>query len=443
MRATDTATNISGSKSINIALKSLPNEWKRLRLRFAFEFTKGITITKENLKDEGIFCLNYGEIHSKYPFECNPDIHPLRCVDKEYMNSSPNSKLRYGDYIFADTSEDIEGSGNFSCFTGKVATMAGYHTVIARSRTKENFRFYAYLFDSVTFRNQIRFRVKGVKVYSITQSILKEPYLWIPPKSEQSAIANFLDDKSVKIDQAITQKEMMIELLQERKQIIIQNAVTKGLDSKVKMKDSGVDWIGEIPKHWKVKRLKYILKERNERSVTGEEELFMMSQIHGLVVRADFHSKAQVAESSIGNKLVYKNDLVFNKLKAHLGVFFKSKIDKVGSVSPDYAIYKPYRFIEDLELLEILFRHPMYIEQFIKKATGIVEGLIRLYTEDLFDLYVPIPPKEEQIEILNSISISKKKVKKCIDGLNSQIDKLKEYKITLIDHAVTGKIKIS
>src|SRR5690606_4606059 len=133
------------------------------------------------------------------------------------------------------------------------------------------------------------------------------------------------------------------------------------------------EWIGEIPAHWDLKRLKYVLEERNERSVTGDEPLFMVSQIHGLVVRADYHDKAEVAASNIDNKIVHKNDLVFNKLKAHLGVFFKSNIDYCGLVSPDYAVYKCKAFIKDAKYLELLFRHPSYITQFIIRATGIVE----------------------------------------------------------------------
>lgn len=90
-------------------------------------------------------------------------------------------------------------------------------------------------------------------------------------------------------------------------------------------KDSGVDWLREIPEHWQLKRLKYVLAERNERSKTGEEPLFMVSQKYGLVVRADYHDKAEIAQSNIDNKIVYKNDLVFNKLKPHLGVFYKDR----------------------------------------------------------------------------------------------------------------------
>jgi len=271
---------------------------------------------------------------------------------------------------------------------------------------------------------------------------LAEFYLASPSFVEQTAIAAFLDRKTVQIEQAMAIKEQQIALLKERKQILIQNAVTRSLDPNLPMRDSGVEWIGEIPAHWNLKRLKYILNERNERSKTGEEPLFMVSQTHGLVVRSEFHEKAEVAQSNVDNKIVYKNDLVFNKLKAHLGVFFKSNIDFKGLVSPDYAVYQSKGLIDDLKYLEHLFRHPAYIGQFIIRATGIVEGLIRLYTGDLFQISIPVPPKHEQKAILDHIESQSAKIDQAIAIQQQQIDKLKEYKATLINSAVTGKIRV-
>ncbi|VXB72028.1 Type I restriction-modification system, specificity subunit S [Enhydrobacter sp. AX1] len=202
-------------------------------------------------------------------------------------------------------------------------------------------------------------------------------------------------------------------------------------------KDSGVDWLREIPEHWQLKRLKYVLAERNERSKTGEEPLFMVSQKYGLVVRADYHDKAEIAQSNIDNKIVYKNDLVFNKLKPHLGVFYKSEIDFKGLVSPDYAVYKVKNYIYDMKYLELLFRNPKYIEQFIIRATGIVEGLIRLYTTELFELPVMIPPREEQEKILNFLHGKTAQIDQAIALKQQQIEKLNEYKQIVIQNAVT------
>jgi len=111
-------------------------------------------------------------------------------------------------------------------------------------------------------------------------------------------------------------------------------------------------------------------------------------------------------------------------------------------VSPDYAVYKSKGSILDLKYLECLFRHPAYIGQFVIKATGIVEGLIRLYTDDLYTISIPVPPETEQGQILSYIKIQSIKIDKAIALQEQMIDKLKEYKATLINSAVTGKIKV-
>lgn len=319
------------------------------------------------------------------------------------------------------------------CFVNKLACF------IPKSGFDSKFQFYS--LQGTLFQTQFSLGMTGL-IGGVALSLIKEFIMLAPTLTQQIAIAAFLDEKTAKIDKAIAQKEKMIELLKERKQIIIQNAVTKGIDPKAKMKDSGIEWIGEIPEGWEVKRLKYILDERNERSKDGSEPLFMMSQIYGLVIRSDFHEKAEVASTTIGNKRVHKNDLVFNKLKAHLGVFFKSTIEEVGIVSPDYAVYKSKGIFSDLKYLEILFRHPAYISIFICKATGIVEGLIRLYTHDLLSIKVPVPPKRIQLDILEFIETQSSKIDKAIAIQEQQIAKLKEYKSILIDNAVTGKIKV-
>lgn len=305
--------------------------------------------------------------------------------------------------------------------------------------------FLNYTLNLPLYLSEFKRRVTGVMegfIRLYTDDLYDIPLL-LPPIEEQKDIVRLLKNKSAIVDDAIAIKQKQIELLKERKQIIIQQAVMQGLNPDAPMKDSGVDWIGAIPEHWNVKRLKYVLEERNERSKTGEEPLFMVSQVHGLVVRADYHEKAEVAASNIDSKIVYKNDLVFNKLKAHLGVFFKSNIAFKGLVSPDYAVYKSKAYISDMKILELLFRHPSYIEQFVIRATGIVEGLIRLYTSELFDIAVPIAPENEQREIISFVESEGLKHDQAIAIQVQQIEKLKEYKTTLINSAVTGKIKVT
>ena len=203
----------------------VPEHWEVKRFRNLFDFGKGLSITKENLQDEGIPCVNYGEIHSKYGFEVIPERDALKCVDSKYLVFK-NSMLNKGDFVFADTSEDIEGSGNFTYLNSSTRIFAGYHTVITRLKITAIHRYIAYYFDSLSFRNQIRNEVKGVKVFSITQSILKGTFMLLPNLKEQQQIANYLDTQTAKIDQAIALKTAHIEKLKEYKSVLINDVVT-------------------------------------------------------------------------------------------------------------------------------------------------------------------------------------------------------------------------
>jgi type I restriction enzyme S subunit len=204
----------------------IPEHWEAKKVRYLFEFSKGLTITKENLRATGIPCVNYGEIHSKYGFEVDPERHELKCVDEVYLETSQKSLLNHGDFIFADTSEDIEGAGNFTYLNSRIPTFAGYHTIIARSKIGMIPRYIAYYFDSLGFRNQIRSRVKGVKVYSITNSILKDALVCLPEMEEQQRISNYLDKQTKKIDTAIELQQKQIEKLKEYRASLIDSVVT-------------------------------------------------------------------------------------------------------------------------------------------------------------------------------------------------------------------------
>ena len=205
------------------------------------------------------------------------------------------------------------------------------------------------------------------------------------------------------------------------------------------MKDSGVEWIGKIPKDWEVKRIKYLMGECKGRSESGLEEPLSMSQKYGLIKTSEMDNIPNQALSLIGNKLVDIDDLVFNKLKPHLGVFSVSKYK--GIVSPDYAVYRAKERV-DIKYLEYLFRTPLYINEFKKYSTGVGVGLTRLYTDQLFNIYGITPDYEEQRKIKIVINKKLNDIDKTVEKMNLQIEKLKEAKQALISEAVTGKIEI-
>ena len=258
----------------------------------------------------------------------------------------------------------------------------------------------------------------------------------LPPVEEQQRIADYLDLKCGEIDSLVGLQEQMIEKLKAYKQSVITEAVTKGLDPNAKLVPSGIDWIGEIPEGWNTIRIKYLLRERKERSETGEEEPLSMSQKCGLIPTKDMDMIPNMASSFIGAKVVHISDLVFNKLKAHLGVFSVSKY--YGLVSPDYAVYFSTGRTE-LKYLEYLFKTPQCIGEFRKRSTGVGAGLTRLYTADLFSILIPFPPLSEQHSIATYLDEKCADIDRLIALKQQKIEALKDYKKSIIYEAVTGK----
>lgn len=204
------------------------------------------------------------------------------------------------------------------------------------------------------------------------------------------------------------------------------------------MKDSGIEWIGEVPADWTIIRVKNLLTEINDRSETGLEEPLSMSQVLG-IVPSSMIAVANPATSYVGAKKVQPNDLVFNKLKAHLGVFAVSNYS--GLVSPDYAVYCTTKRV-DPKFLEYLFKTPNCIQEFKKYITGVGAGLSRLYTSDLFNIKVALPVVEVQKHIVEHLNGFCSQTDTLISEKQSLIDDLESYKKSLIYEVVTGKRRV-
>ena len=199
-------------------------EWKVSRLKYLFSTSTGISFTKAELVEEGCPVLSYGQIHSKE----NPGVG-VNCKLIRHIPAalaSDNALAYKGDFLFADTSEDLEGCGNCICIDTDEPIYAGSHVILARKQHNQMGRFLAYEFASRGWRKQLRKLVNGVKVYSITQTILNSVPIWLPSLPEQEAIVARLDAETAKIDRAIEVKRRQIELLRERKQIIVDEIVT-------------------------------------------------------------------------------------------------------------------------------------------------------------------------------------------------------------------------
>ncbi|RSI69327.1 restriction endonuclease subunit S [Streptococcus oralis] len=206
----------------------VPEGWEMVKFKYFFNTSKGLSITKECLVDEGIPVINYGQIHSSMSKQVQSCDFRLPFVPDYYL-SKKGANLNQGDFVFADTSEDLEGAGNFSTRIDSTGPLlAGYHTIKARLNNYDeyDFRYFMHLFDSLAIRKQIQNKVSGIKVYSITQGILNSIFVIIPPKSEQQKIANLLDEKTAQIDKLVQIKNQQIENINKQRQTLIYDYVT-------------------------------------------------------------------------------------------------------------------------------------------------------------------------------------------------------------------------
>jgi type I restriction enzyme S subunit len=271
---------------------------------------------------------------------------------------------------------------------------------------------------------------------------LKRALVFLPPTEEQLLIACFLDKKTAQIDDAIAIKEQQISLLKERKQIIIQQAVTQGLDPNVPMKDSGVDWIGKVPAHWEVRRSKFVFTQRKERAWKDDVQL-SATQAYGVIPQDQYEELTGKRVVKIQfhldkRKHVEKDDFVISMRS------FQGGLERAWSQGCIRSSYVVLRAVEEIDpsFYGYLLKLPSYIAALQQTASFIRDGQdLNFDNFSKVDLF--IPPIEEQKEIANYVSAFMKSSDEGIELLLAQIEKLKEYKTTLINSAVTGKIKIT
>jgi type I restriction enzyme, S subunit len=262
--------------------------------------------------------------------------------------------------------------------------------------------------------------------------------LTFPPLPEQQQISNYLDQKTKQIDDLIEKTEQKIKLLKEKRTSLINHCVTKGLDPNVEMKDSGVEWVGEIPDHWTVKRLKYIFTPREERSETGEEELLSVTIPDGVVRRRDYISNddhISRSESLVGYKVCHEMDLVNNIMKMSFRCLGISNYD--GIVSPAYSVF----YFKNSENIPSYWNYLLRIDRFVveyrKRSKGIQESRMRLYNDYFLDLFSYLPPLPEQQQISNYLDQKTKQIDDLIGKTKQKIELLKEKRTSLINHCVT------
>ena len=361
-------------------------------------------------------------------------------------------EVKKGDFVFCLF--DVEETPRCVGLSDYGGMITGAYTVMdLKPGFSKRFLYYFYL----NLDNDKRLR----PLYTgLRNTISKDNFFsfksFVPPPQEQTAIANFLDDKTSKIDTAIAQKEQMIALLKERKQIVIQNAVTgkwsmvdgKWAETpKEKMKDSGVEWIGEIPEGWEVKALKYIANIILGKMICNTNQGGMQlkpylksKNIQWLKVDVESVDEMWFSDYEMKKYRLKKDDLVLSE-GGEVGktCIWNNELGECYIQNSAHKVTIKYNSISHYYLY--LFTHIGMQGGFDSIANRV--SIAHLTKDKLSNVLIIQPTKEEQLQIVQYIETQSSKIDQAISLQQSQIEKLKEYKATLIDGAVTGKIRVS
>lgn len=425
-------------------LDTIPENWKVDKFKNGFSFGKGLNITKENLTLTGTKVISYGQIHSKLNKTTGIDDSLYRFVSDDYVETSPAALVSKGDIIFADTSEDYAGIGNCVHIDIDDTIFAGYHTVIAHPEESENSKYLSYLFLTDCWRSQIRSSVSGIKVFSITQKILKQLSIILPPVEEQNKITAFLDDKCARLDDIIAKQHQVIDKLNEYKSSFVSKAITKGLDSTADLKESNVEWIGEIPKHWTPIKIKYASKimrgrfnhrPRNDPAYYNGKYPFVQT---GDVANANKYINTY---SQTLNDLGYSVSKEFPK-----GSICMTIAANVGDVAVlNFTACFPDSVVGFVPCEKTYWNYLYYALKSMKKQllrNAIISTQLNLNIEIIKEEFIPFPPMEEQKQIADYLDKKCAAIDDSIAKRQQLIEKLTEYKKSLIFEVVTGKKEV-
>lgn len=405
-------------------LGEIPSHWEPSRNKAIFRETKAVVgknsknFTLLSLTKKGVIVRNLDE-GGKFPAEFDT-----------YKIVEP------GDFIFCFF--DVDETPRAIGLSTNKGMITGAYTVLKQNTANSCYLYYYYL--SIDDAKALKPLYSGLRKTVPLASFMSMP-IFLPPRAEQDAIVRYLDAATSKIDKAIAMQQKMIDLLNERKQIIIQNAVTKGLDKNVEMKDSGVEWIGMIPKHWKVRRGKFLFRVVNEYSTTGQEELLTVSDRTGITPRSMKNVNMFMSESLIGYKKCQKGDICSNIMWMWHGAVGVTEYN--GVISPSYGVYRQIAFSYDNKYLDYMLRLPRLVEVYGNCSTGLTESRLRLYPDDFMNLQFFVPPLEEQKCIVLQIQKQIIAIEKSIENAEKLITLLQERKQIIINEVVTGKVKVS
>ena len=392
----------------------VPENWNIVALKFLCSMQSGKTLSSEQISEEGKYPVYGGNGLRGYYSEANT----------------------FGDYLLVGRQGAL--CGNVHHVQGEF--WATEHAVVTKCSALSDVRYMYYLLLGMNL-NQYASNTAAQPGLAVSQIINVKTCL--APIQEQKLIAVVLDEKCSQVDALIANVQAQIEKLKAYKQSLITEVVTKGLDPTVPMKDSGFEWIGEIPAHWGVTRIKNMFElwnERNDEADLTKVNLISLYTDLGVVQHSDLTATTgNRAVTAEGYKIVRKHDIVVNIILCWMGAVGMSQYD--GVTSPAYDIYRPLKDTNS-EYYHYLFRTNRFNGECYRYGRGIMMMRWRTYSTEFRAINIPCPPAEEQKKIVTHLNEKCNKIDQLIAIKQAKIEKLEQYKRSLIYEYVTGKKEV-
>ena len=414
-------------------LGEVPAHWEVRRLGQMGRLSKGNGGNKEDETLVGIPCVRYGDLYTTHSYF----IEQTRSfVSKETAkNYTP---IAFGDALFATSGETIDEIGKSAVNLMRTAACCGGDVILFRPENDTVASYMGYALGCRSSAAQKAAMGRGITVMHIYAGQLKRLLVPVPPLSEQVTIARYLDHVSERIDRYIGAKERLIALLNEKKQTIINRAVTRGLDPNAPMKPTGIDWMPEVPAHWKTSRLKTCIADIVD--MTGEREsgdiyiaLEHVESWTGRIVDMDFDT---TFESQV--KRFQPDDVLFGKLRPYLAK--STRLDRNGVCVGEFLVLRPRNDNLLPAYLEILLRSKSIVDAIDASTFG--AKMPRADWQFIGNMRAPVPPPPEQVVIVEHLQRSATAIDATTDRTRRQIDLLREYRECLINDVVTGKLDV-
>ena len=418
-------------------LGEVPEHWEVNRLRNLADMRVS-NVDKHTKDDEQpVRLCNYVDVYKNDYIR--PSMRLMRATATQ--DEIERFRLAEGDVLITKDSEAWNDIGVPALVRESADDLvSGYHLALLRpfqERIVGDFLFRSLQSTSVQY--QFHIEANGVTRYGLSHAAIKSVWLPVPPLPEQTAIVRFLDYMDRRIRRYIRAKQKLIKLLEEQKQAIIHRAVTRGLDPNARLKPSGVEWLGDVPEHWEVRRNGRLFAQRNETGF-GDLPILEVSLRTGVRVR-DFENsdRKQVMADREKYKRAVTGDIAYNMMRMWQGAVGVAPVD--GLISPAYVVARPLPGTES-RYFEHLFRLPAYMGEVDKYSRGIVKDRNRLYWEDFKQIPSCYPPYTEQVAITGAITRMTAGIEAASDRVRREIALFMEYRTRLIADVVTGKLDV-